>query len=62
MKNKQELNEFISKGLGKASFYWFQTYGYPFELFKELVSDSLKTDLDKFLFISKLIKENKIKI
>lgn len=56
--------EYINKILGKAGFYYFQTYGFPVEMFIEEVENEKKrenwNDSQFLLFCKLLEKEYKL--
>jgi alanyl-tRNA synthetase len=38
-KDRDGLIKELSGGLGRVAFYFYQTYGYPVEMFKEIIDE-----------------------
>jgi hypothetical protein len=60
-KNKKDLDKWIHDGLVDAALYWYQTYGLPVEMFKDLVHKRLPTKGHQILFLHKLYKKGILK-
>ena len=59
---KKSLDELIHNGLVDAAIFWYQTYGTPFEIFKEWVETTFTTKGQQINFLYNLDKKKIIKL